>query len=362
MSLINDMLKDLDSRERNRSRSVQVGQYSYESESRTKPKAWFNTSILLHPVVTFLIAGALIWWVMHQQEHTTARTPLPVKAMAEAAEVSAAPAAAPPVAPSAPIEAPVIEERALPSVVATPKPSPKPLPIEKKPAAIVRAPAPIEIPVPVPVAATIIAKPSVTPAQARESLATKAEQIYQQALLEQKQATPDAAIKSLRASLEIYPLHTKSRLELARMMVEGKQSSAASDLLGDGLMLLPQQTGFMLAIAPLWIQAGQQNDAMTLLAQGAKSANNDPTYHAYYASQLLRLKRPAEAITHYRIALRGEPGKSEWLLGLGLSLHAAGNIREAVDTFRSAIESGGLSAQNKSMVEQVIVKLQTPAK
>lgn len=341
MSLINDMLKDLDSRERKRSRPLAHGSHGAEKGLRYERRPWVDTTAVLQAVLTILVASAIAWWVSHQPEITTVR-PVPATRVAtEALPVAVVPVVSKP----APIEIP----QAAPDI-----PAPVAL-MPKKP----RLAVPVKTK---PVVATVNhAKPPAAPAPLKVDVSQKAEQMYQQALAEQKQGKPDAAIKSLRESLELAPQHAKARLALAQMLVERKQATAAADLLADGLMLLPQHTGFMLAIAPLWIQAGQQNDAMALLAQGTKSANNDPTYHGYYAAQLLRLKRPAEAVTHYRIALRSDANKPEWLLGLGLSLHGAGNIREAIDALRRASESGGLSPQNKTMVDQVIIKLQSPS-
>lgn len=192
-------------------------------------------------------------------------------------------------------------------------------------------------------------------------LALKAEQKFQQALNEHKQGAQEPALSLLRESLDLNPQHAQARLALARLLVERKQSAAAADVLGDGLMLSPQQTLYMLALAPLWIQAGQQEDAMTLLAQGLKSASGDPQFHAYYASQLLRLKRHADAEMHYRIALRGDPSKADWMVGLGLSLQAMGNTRETIEVMRRASESGQLSKTSKDLVDQVIAKLQSQA-
>lgn len=209
--------------------------------------------------------------------------------------------------------------------------------------------------VPAPAAAAVSRAPTPAP----EDLAAKAERLYQQALGEQQQGQAERAQALLQEALAAMPRHVNARLALARGLAERKQGAAAADVLADGLMLLPQQTDFMLALAPLWIQAGQQNDAMALLAQGARTANNNPAFHGYYASQLLRAKRQAEAVTHYRIALRGDATQHEWLLGLGLALQATGQTREALVAFSQALATGKLAPQSKSMVEQVIAKLQT---
>ncbi len=365
MSLINDMLKDLDSRERSHSRSLKLGVYDYADDSRPKRQPWVYSTALMQTVLTILVAVAIALWVTHQQELTATRADQARREAIKADHVTPIPDATKLNPIQLPQAAPVMPE----PVVVKLKPVEPRLEVVKKAKVLVPTSKTAEGPrlASPAVKASVIdatsnAKPSLIPTQVKVDAAQKSEQIYQQALTEQKQGAADTAMKSLRQSLEIYPSHIKARLELAKMLVERKQPTAASDLLGDGLMLSPQQTGFMLAIAPLWIQAGQQNDAMSLLAQGAKSPNPDPQLHAFYATQLLRLQRQAEAATQYRLALRNDPNRSEWLLGLGLALNATGNTREAIDALRRASETGGLSAQNKTMVEQVILKLQSQIK
>jgi Tfp pilus assembly protein PilF len=362
MSLINDMLKDLDARERSRSLPLVSGLFEAERGSRYVRRPWLDTTAVLQVVLTLVVAGVVAWWVSQQQAHPGLRT---THATSTATETPPVPVVLAVTKPE-PIEtAPPVAAMSEPVVVA-PTLAVARLDEPKKPRTATpatKSTAPPRVTPPVvktsPGAAPGNAQSA--PAPVKVDTAQKAEQLYQQALAEQKQGVPEAAMKSLRASLDLLAQHAKARLMLAQLLVERKQNAAAAELLADGLMLLPQHTGFMLAIAPLWIQAGQQNDAMALLAQGAKSANNDPTFHAYYAAQLLRLKRPAEAVSNYRIALRSDANKSEWLLGLGLSLHGAGNVREAIEALRRASDSGGLSPQNKTMVEQVVAKLQTTA-
>lgn len=357
MSLINEMLKDLDARERSRADQGAPSLMVYESGPSAKRESWLSTAAMVQAVLTLSLAGAFAWWVVQQQEQTALRAAQAAREAVENANVvtmavapqtvlQAVPLETPPVAPVLP-EAPVAT--ATPVVAA---------PVVAKPKSVVaRAEVPKKMVLPAPAPA---AQAKVAPAPPKVDQAKQAQLVYQQALEEKKKGAAEAASQLLRDALELDPQHAQARLALAQLLVERKQAPAAADLLADGLMLMPQHTGFMLAIAPLWIQAGQQNDAMALLAQGVKSADNDPGFHAYYAAQLLRLKRPAEAAAHYRVALRSDANKSEWLLGLGLALHGAGNLPEAVQALRRASQTGGLSAQNKTMVDQVIARLAPP--
>jgi MSHA biogenesis protein MshN len=187
--------------------------------------------------------------------------------------------------------------------------------------------------------------------------AARAEQLYQQALAASQQGQPELALKSLREALESQSGHVPARLALARLLVDKKQATAAADLLADGLMLLPQQASFALALAPLWLQSGRQDEAMGLLAQSVKSAGNSPDYHGYYAAQLLQLKRHADAVKHYSIALGSNPGMVDWLIGLGLSLQGTRNDKEALEAFKRAYDTGSLTGQKRELVEQMITGL-----
>ena len=356
MSLINDVLKDLEARQSKHPRSVEMGNHSIAFKQLPKRQPWLPVTTVLQIVVTLLAAAGIAWWVAKQQAPAPAAAPAGVVA------------AAPPVV-AAPAEEVVAVTKPKPpvAVVAKPKPAvqtavvPKAAaPVQKAVEVAQAAPAPVPVK-PLAVSAPAV-KPNAAPAPSKEALAAKAELLYQRALVEQKQGDTEAAVKSLREAIEVHPQSPNARLALAKVLVERKQANAAADLLGDGLMLAPQHTGLMLALAPLWIQAGQQDDAMALLAQGAKSNNKEPQLHAFYAGQLLRVKRWSDAATQYQLALRSDPDKGEWLMGLGLAQNSAGNTREAIEALRRASEMGGLSAQNKTMVDQVVVKLQSQLK
>jgi len=143
-------------------------------------------------------------------------------------------------------------------------------------------------------------------------------QSYARALVKQKEGEAESAVKTLRNAIEVHPESPNARLAVAKVLVERKQATAAV-LRDDGLML-----------APLWIQTDQH--------------------------------RWDDAATQYQVTLRNEPDKSEWLQGLGLALSSADKPRQTVDSLRRTNETGARSEKNKSMVDQVIFKLQPQEK
>lgn len=224
--------------------------------------------------------------------------------------------------------------------------------------------APVTPPAPVLTAPAAVARVEKTPPAparpAEDQTARQAEQLYGQGAQARKQGKPAEATQSMQAALKLHPQHVGARLELAALLLEQKQSGAAEMLLSEGLMLMPRQSAFTLALAPLWMQAGRQSDAMDLLEQGTRhAAPRDGPYHAYYGTQLLRLKRPQQALQYFELAVASNPAKGEWLLGLGLALQGSGRIQEAIATLRRASASGDLTPQNKAAVDQAIVRLQS---
>ena len=375
MSLINQVLRDLERREPSMPTqpvtqdapavaepssattpvSEAVSWSSIKHEDDEPSRHWLLAGL---GVTALLLIGGGAWWLGH------GATP-PAMAPAAAPVADLQKIASLPVIPDIEPD-PKAEVPPLPEPVAQAEPPPPEPPVKPVSAAhsatakqaIKAVAAPVKPPAPEPKS---IAPAPVKPAQpaAAPAAVPRAEQLFLQAQTELKQEQVEAALNSLRAALEADPKHVQARLTLARLLTERKQLPAASDLLADGVMLLPQQNAFVLALAPIWIQSGQQDDAMALLAQSAKQPTATPQLVSYYAAQLLRLKRHGDAAAQFRAALRSDPAQPDWLIGLGLSLQGAGQNRDAIDAFRRAYETGKLNPERKDLVEQMIAGLKS---
>lgn len=369
MSLINQMLQDLERREPSlqplqRLESDTTPQYA---DAAPYPGSWIrpneeperrHTALLagLGLTALLLVSGGAWWMGRESAPHESTSVQLaPVEAalpQVPAIELEPDPNAE---VPELPEPAPVPG----PATVAKPVMTEKPVPAKPVVKTVVAppvqsAPAPKAVTAAVP--AVVQANPATT---APVTTVSRAEQLFQQAQAELKQAQTDAALNSLRASLEADAKHVQARLTLARLLIERKQLPAAADLLADGVMLQPQQPAFVLALAPLWFQSGQQDDALALLSQSAKQSSATPQLQGYYAGQLLRLKRHAESIVQFRAALRSDPVQADWLIGLGLALQGAGQNKDAIEALRRAYETGKLSPERKDLVEQMIAGLKS---
>lgn len=268
-----------------------------------------------------------------------------------AAEKAAAPAPAPkvPVEPAA--KAPAKPE--VKSVATRPEPEAKPK-SEAKPSSKPEAkPEPKTEPKPLAEApagsrAPVRIERSEVGAAPRE----RADAAYRQAVEAVSQGRAGEAVDGLQRALEQDSLHAPARQLLVRILLEQKKIETAMQVLRDGLQLQPQQAGWAMSLARLQLERGDPAAAWQTLEASAPAASASPDYQGFCGHVLHRLGRSREAAAYYQNALRLAPGEGRWWLGLGLAYEAEGRASEARGAFLSARQSGTLNADLTALVEQ----------
>ncbi|OIQ73122.1 beta-barrel assembly-enhancing protease [mine drainage metagenome] len=180
----------------------------------------------------------------------------------------------------------------------------------------------------------------------------QSDNFYRQAILQLQAGRFAEAQDSLRKALDANPVNLKARQTLVGLLVEGKHDDEAMTQLQEGLKLMPEQSGFCMALARLQVEAGNATGAMDTLEKGLKYAGDDADYHAFYAALLQREERHDEAIAHYLIALKSNPSAPVWLVGIAISLQAQGKLADAGEAYRRARDTGQLTPQMLQFVEQ----------
>jgi len=298
----------------------------------------------------------------------------------KAAPVNRVPATNPPAAATSPASTSSAPPAAKPVVTAaaviTPEAAPTPAGKSATPAPEIKPPAPVAPTAPAaPIAATPTAKPRVievnagTPPVAAASAqidkrmqqltpAQIAENEYREAATFLSQGRLAEAQESFRQSLTHNPAHIGARQGLFGLLVDAKRNAEAEQLLRDGLKLNANQAGFAMALARLQLDRGDASGAIETLQGSAAGAQNSPDYLAFYAALLQRQSRHREAAEQYQAALRLAPQSGVWLMGMGISLQALGRNGEAQDAFRRARASNSLSAELQAFVDQRLRQLQ----
>ena len=186
----------------------------------------------------------------------------------------------------------------------------------------------------------------------------RADQFYREALALRSQGRMGEAQTALEEALRIDPRHLGARQALLGMFVDGKRYAQAEQVLQDGLALNLAPPVLAMALARLQIERGDQATALLTLEHYLPQAQDNADYRAFYAALLQRGERHAEAIAHYQAALRGQPNRALWWMGLGISLQAEKRGAEAEQAFSRARATPGLSPELQAFVEQRLKQLQ----
>lgn len=188
--------------------------------------------------------------------------------------------------------------------------------------------------------------PSLTPVLSRPVSVSKvpapspeieAQQLFDDAQAMQRAGNTADAINFYQQALARNPSMQQARLALAALLRDSGRSDEALALLQAGYALrahpaIAVMAGRMLA------DLGQREDALVWLARARD--NLRPADLALMGALNAQLQRHDESIHAYQRALVSNPAQGGWLLGLGVSLEAAGRLDEARTAYRDALEHG----------------------
>ncbi len=347
MSIINQMLRDLDARHAsaNERAGLPANLRPLPAEPAARPKTW----LLLG---AGLLAGALLaWLILGRPIPQDAPAPAPRVAQAPVVPVEPPPAPPPPVSPAPPPPVSPAPPAVPPAPVAAPPPAPAPVAAPAKP-----RPAPAPAPAPPPVATP----PAVAPAPAAQidkqpkgsAASAQAEAEFRRGMQAAGMGDAATALPALRRAIEIDPGHVQARQALLSVLASGRQWDEVKRVARAGLALDPARSGWAVIIARLQHEQGDSAGALGTLESHAAHAGADADYQGLFAFLLMNGQRHAEAIQRYRQALALRPGEGRWWYGLGLALEAAGRGDEAQAAFGRARDTGSLSADMLGIIEQ----------
>lgn len=369
MSVINQMLRDLDARDASdRERAgLPPRLRTLPPVDRAATRPW--GLLILGIAIGAAVAGVAFSLL-------TARDPaIPVAPALPPSVVP--PSAVPPAPPSAPAPTAVIDDGAmkLSTVIRKPEPPAQaaiakvPPPPSAKPSADGKpASAPVsEQSVPTPAKPS---KPAGTPTkpvvpvdetgpdvqidkrpkggQAGEMADTE----YRRGMQAAKLSDPGAAVAAFRRALERDPGFAKARQALLATLVGTRQWAQARQVAEAGLALDPAQSGWAVILARLQFEQGEVDAALGTLERHAAHAGSDADYQGLFAYLLQRQQRPAEAAERFRAGLALRPGEGRWWFGLGLALENSGKPAEAKEAYARAREVGNLPDDMAAVIEQ----------
>ncbi|KRB84597.1 hypothetical protein ASE07_04150 [Noviherbaspirillum sp. Root189] len=414
MSLINQMLKDLDAR-----RSEVTGSDSYGQQIRAVPDrkgvhpAWWVAGSLA------VVSSGLLVWVLSRPPlagpvseaklslklDATTNATAPVALSADEAKSASAPPAIDSSATQALAPDPaVVRAQAVPQGVTVPskpsasaaaevtensrgnqgpdsKPVTSPSNVVVSKAAEAQPPEAVrdrrekrvEIPEPERVKPVSAGRPAVnTPAMSAEAPSQpnagkqikeftaqqRAENEYRKSVDLLQQGRTTEAVAGLDNALQLDPRHAAARQTLLGVLIDNRRTEDALHIAREGIALDPAQPGLAMILARLQLEKGELRSAIETLDRGLAHARERADYLAFLAALLQRDGQHKRAADQYLVALQKSPQNGVWWMGLGISLQAEQRNADAQEAFRRAKSSNGLSPELLSFVDARLAQLQ----
>ena len=153
------------------------------------------------------------------------------------------------------------------------------------------------------------------------------------------------------------PHNQGAREQLAGLLYGAGRLAEAGQVLEEGLRLDPEQADLRLLLARVAIGGGDRQKALDWLTgyQPDLAANLD--YYATWAGLAQELGQPAQASELYVKLLRQQPDQGRWWLGLGVAEDGQGHRQRALDAYRNAQLHGNLGEASTRWLEQRIAQL-----
>jgi len=358
MSLINDMLRDLEARRATEQR-VPAGLLraaGHAAPARGRPRLL----LIAVTLILLLLATAVAW--LAWQRYTT-----PAPATAVAPVIAPVPALPPTTMPAAePTPAPAgTATAAVPTTGQAEEAPPAPMP----PAAVVTAAVPEAAPpAATPPAAEPVAQPATRRAPPSAPLAVEktvrpptpqlqAEAEYQRGVNALRGGNQAAAETALRAALRLDGAHLLARETLAAVLLGAGRLIEADEVLEQGRRQFARNPTLALLLARLRVEQGHTGDAVTVLEQTLHAATSRADYLAFLAALYQRELRYEESIESYGRALALQPQQASWWAGMGISLENAGRKADAVKAYEQAA-AGALPPQLQDHVRNRLKALE----
>lgn len=185
-----------------------------------------------------------------------------------------------------------------------------------------------------------------------ESAEQKSNNLFNRAMAAFDQGRMYEAQAYLSKSLQENPANEEARQTLAALLVDNKKMAEAQELLQGGIKQNPKQTGFRMAVARLQLEAGEKQHALGTLTEGLPYAEKNPEYLSFLATLLQRAERHQEAVTHFNTAIQLRGNYPNDFVGLGISLQALEKFEEAQTAYARAVATEKLTPELQAFVEQ----------
>lgn len=183
-------------------------------------------------------------------------------------------------------------------------------------------------------------------------------QQYQSALNQIEKGAYQIGVQQLESLLKADPQYKDARTSLVAILLNQQHLTKANRFLDEGLEFAPDHIPFLELKARSLIMQNKAKDALNLLLTVRPPITENPDYYALIASLYERTNQDLMAIKKYKQLIYLDAQNGNWWLGLGFSLEKLGQHKSALTAYQKAEELGHLNTEAIQFLQNRLALLQ----
>jgi len=183
----------------------------------------------------------------------------------------------------------------------------------------------------------------------------RVEQLLEEAKLSFDKGYITEAVDKLQQLLRVSDGHEEARNLLAGAWYGRGELNQAVNVLNDGLQRYPRVELWRLTAAKIFFKENNPAGAFSYLDIGLDGASKE--FYSMKGSLARQLKQFNKAEMAYNKLTRIEPSAGTWWLGLAISQDSQGKQVEALQSYKRVLETGGVSSDSLIFTQQRIEQL-----
>lgn len=167
----------------------------------------------------------------------------------------------------------------------------------------------------------------------------------------------EMAMQQLREFVNANPNAHNSREAMIKLALQKGDSATAEQLLQNGFSLDVNRAGYRKLQARMMLGTGQAEQAMQLLSVNIPTIQEDVEYHDILATAYLSVQDYEKAALSYEALVQQNRGEGRWWYGLASAWDSLGRTRDAGLAYQEALKLANLSAALRQRSQQRVTDL-----
>lgn len=166
-----------------------------------------------------------------------------------------------------------------------------------------------------------------------------------------------AALQALDNFTFQQPHAHQSREALAKLLLQQGERERAMQVADVGLSITPAHPAYKKVKARLLFEQGHVSDALQLLSNFVPAVHQDAEYHDLMATAQLADRQYPAALATYQGLLQLDPEVGRWWYGMATALESLGRVPEAANAYERASQQADLSLTLRQRSQQRLQEL-----